>query len=227
MGLQEKMQRVNRHWAAVDDRSLPERRLLLLQGVNQEAFEQLMERLPLRRMEFVRREWKVKLARARYVRRKEELHEWLWLIKACTRAGMSGTSWPRLLPRLPGLGQSFQYWLDTGLMALATWESMLEDSPPNEGNWPFTTPDGRTVKMFAQFMAAFELAFWAVRRREIRAGLARNRLGREQEQATALLMAYGHGVRGWLGTKDRLSRNIPKLWPAKKKRRRKIRRKAA
>ena len=38
-------------------------------------------------------------------------------------------------------------------------------------------------------------------------------LSRAQEEATALLMAYGHGVRARLGDKAALVDSIPQLWP--------------
>jgi hypothetical protein len=66
---------------------------------------------------------------------------------------------------------------------------------------------------------AFETAWRAWLRAELELKIARGALRLAQECATALLMAYGHGVRARLGQKRALVRSIPNLWPRHKAKR--------
>ena len=73
-----------------------------------------------------------------------------------------------------------------------------------------------TVDQFAELAKAFDDAYWEIIGAEVDFGIARGRLLLAQREATALLMAYGHGVRGRFGQRSEMERSIPELWPKAK-----------
>jgi len=212
------MQRVSEHWAAVDDALPPESPLVLLREVDRQSFEELMEGLTGLRNAVTGRELRVRLARSVYERRKAIVHRWLRRIRGWMRGTMQGTDWMDLAQPVPGRGESYQHWWAAGTDALGMWEVMGENPPPSPVDWPLDMPDGGTAAQFAEAMKEMETAFWAIRRMEVKLRIARSRLWRAQERATALLMAYGHGVRAWLEQTDALVRSIPELWPKHQRR---------
>ena len=207
VALDDKLARVARHWAVVDEALPSAYPLVLLHGVEQAGFVGLSRRLPGLRDGVDAAELNVKLARTAYERRKRVVHEWV-------RANYRGTDCFTLVGRMPGRGRSCQYWREAARGALEMWELVVTNSPPGPGVWPQTLWDGRTVKEFAVVVKSFEEAHVAIIAAEVDLKIARGNLQRAQTEATALLMAYGHGVRARLGDHGALVDSIPQLWPS-------------
>ena len=242
VGLQEKLSRVRRHWALVDEELLPAGPLVLLWDVGLAQFGELCARWPESRQAVDAAELEVKLARAAYERCKEELHEWLRAIRRWMRAYYQETDYYPLVPRMPVRGASFKRWHQAALKTLAMWKAMVADPPEplpvgdEDGEasgdmWeypvrlyegavdPFGEVVKTTVQQFEEVVRAFEAADAAMIGAEIDLQVVRGTLARAQGEATALLMAYGHGVQARLGNKGALVRSIPQVWPKHKPKR--------
>ena len=212
VGLAEKMRRVAAHWAAVDDALPPNHPLVLLSDVNRDDFGRLAQRLWDLRAEVQTVEVRAKVTWGAYKQRKREVHRWLRQINSWMRGNYRGTDCFALVRRVPGLGQSYQHWWGATLRALVMWKLVIAE-PPDPPGAPLTLGGGRTVEQFEQLFEAFKAAEWAIIPAEVKLQIARSRLRRAQAEATALLMAYGHGVQARLGQEGELVRTIPQLWP--------------
>ena len=212
VGLGGKMRRVATHWAAVDDALPPEHPLVLLSDMNSDDFDRLAQRLAGLEAAVTAAEVKLRVTRGAYEQRKREVHRWLRQINSWMRGNYRGTDCFALVRRVPGLGQSYQHWWDATLGALVMWKLVIEE-PPGPPEAPLTLAGGRTVGQFENLVKAFKAAEWAISPAEVKLQIARSRLRRAQAEATALLMAYGHGVRARLGQEGELVRSIPQLWP--------------
>ena len=84
---------------------------------------------------------------------------------------------------------------------------------------PLTLGDDTTVEQFAELVRAFDAAYWAIVDAEVDLKIAHGNLRLAQDEATALLMAYGHGLRARFGDKGELIRSMPELWPRPKAKR--------
>lgn len=241
-GLQEKLSRVRRHWALVDDELLPASPLVLLGDVGLEGFAELCGRLPELRLAVDSVELEMRLARAAYERRKEALHEWLRAIRMWMRVNYQETDYYPLVRRPPVRGASFKRWHQAALKTLAMWQAMVANPPeplPLESEddvesgemweYPVTLSEGAvkqfdevvkpTVQHFAEVVRAFEVSDVALIEVETDLEITRSALTKAQAEATALLIAYGHGVRARLGQKGALVRSIPQVWPRHKPKR--------
>ena len=213
VALDEKLARVARHWAVVDGALPPAYPLVLLHGVDQAGFVGLSRRVPGLRNRVDAAELNVKLARTAYERRKRVVHEWVRAIHVWMRANYRGTDCFTLVGRMPGRGRSCQYWREVARGALGMWVLVVTNPPPGPGVWPQKLWDGRTVEEFTVVVKSFEEANEAIIEAEVDLKIARDNLRRAQTEATALLMAYGHGVRARLGDHAALVESIPQLWP--------------
>ena len=213
VGLEGKLERVLEHWALVDAALPPSRPLWLLEDLDRAASEALAEELPGLRRALRAQEQAVTLAWAEYQRRKAEMHEWLRAVNQWARAWLRGTEWFALVGRVPGRERAFQIWQDSALDALMMWQKLELDPPPAYAGWPFWDPQHCTLQNFEEDFAAFEAAHRAVGTAEMELRMARSELRFAQKRGTALLMAYGHGVRARLGHKGTLVKSIPNLWP--------------
>jgi len=213
VGLGSKLSRVAGHWAAVNQVLPPSFPLVLLAGVERGGLDELEGRLSALRNGVREAELNLKLARAGYERHKREVHGWLRRIKLWMRAYVQGTSWWALRERLPGRGQSYGHWHHAAMAALLMWRNMERNPPDICIGWPMNLGHGETLEKFEELVRAFELANGSVVDAELDLKIARGGLSRAQEEATALLMAYGHGVRARLGDNAAMVRSIPQLWP--------------
>jgi hypothetical protein len=185
--------------------------------VNREGFKSLRLGLSPLWDAVVDEEVRLKVARSAYELHKRELHGCLKLINSWMRGNYRGTSCFALVRRVPGLGQSYQHWWDAALTALVMWDLIVKERPgPPE--CPITLGNGWTVEQFEEFVLAFEAVYWAITSVEVKLEIERSVLRMAQAEATALLMAYGHGVRARLGQKAALVRTMPRLWPKHKAR---------
>jgi hypothetical protein len=213
VGLGSKLSRVAGHWAAVNQVLPPNFPLVLLAGVERGGLDELEGRLSALRNGVREAELNLKLARAEYERRKRELHGWLRRINIWMRAYVQGTSWWALRRRVPGRGQSYAIWHDAATDALTMWQGMVQNPPDICIGWPMNLGHGETLEKFEALVRSFERANGAVAEAEMDLKIARGGLSRAQEEATALLMAYGHGVRARLGDHATMVDTIPQLWP--------------
>jgi len=210
--LEDKMRRVARHWAVVDDKLPPEYPLLLLSGVVREGFDELLASLPGLRDRVGATEVNLKIVRGNYERLKRELHGWVGWFNGCLRQ-WHGSGLACMVRRLPGLGRSFRHWWKAALHVSTVWELAEKNPPDASWCWPIEYPRGGTLPDFAKLGRAFDTAYRSINKAEVDLKVARGNLQVAQQQATALLMAYGHGVRARLGQSGELVRSIPKLWP--------------
>lgn len=118
--------------------------------------------------------------------------------------------------RVPGRGQSFEHWWQAAEGALLLWKRIEADPPPPPPGYDPGTPLCRTLAEFEADVRAFHDAWWALCAAEVALKIARASLRRAQDRATALLMAYGHGVRGRLENGSALLRAVPRLWPERR-----------
>lgn len=213
VALDDKLARVARHWAVVNEALPLEFPLVLQHGVVEAGFVGLSGRLPGFRDGVDAAELNVKLARAAYERRKGDVHEWVRAIHVWMRANYRGTDCFALMRRMPGRGRCCQYWREAARGALGMWVLVVTNPPPGPGGWPKTLWDGRTMEEFAVVVKSFEEAHVAIIAAEVDLKIARGILQRAQAEATALLMAYGHGVRARLRDHGALVDSIPQLWP--------------
>ena len=95
-GLYGKMQRVNLHWALVDDELPASYPLILLSGVHRAGFDGLGERLPGLREGVRTAKFNAKLARARYVGCRAKVHRWVRDINEIGRASCRERVSPRV-----------------------------------------------------------------------------------------------------------------------------------
>ena len=217
--LDDKLVRVLRHWAAVDAVLPSAHPLWLLAETNRAATEALVESLPVLRQRVQAVEQELELARAAYERQKGVVHEWVRAIERCVRAYMQGTAWMSLVERLPGRGQAYGFWWRAATGALVMWRLMEARPPPVAVGWPLELGHGATPEEFAQVVRAFEQTHLALAQAGVERKIARGGWLRAERQVTALLMAYGHGVRARLGQKGALVRSIPQVWPRHKPKR--------
>jgi hypothetical protein len=204
------------HWGAVD-RVLPAAHpLVLLQDVTREASATLVAGLSALRRAVEERETHLALARGDYEMLKADLHRRLPQFNSLLRGYYQGSRWFAARRRVPGRGQSFEHWSETARAVLTVWRA-IADAPPTPGVSPLAHPgtlgDGTTVEQFAELLRAFEAAYWRIMEEEVELKIASGNLMLAQDQATALLMAYGHGVRARLGNRGTLVEMIPRLWP--------------
>ncbi len=211
--LDEKLSRVLAHWAAVDAVLPGARPLVLLEDMDRAASEALAEQLPGLRNAVRAQEQAVVLAQAGYEERKAVVHEWVRAIFHWVRKLMKGLAWASLAGRVPGRGQGFEHWWNAAFDALSLWRKLEQDPPNLPGCWPMDLGRGRTVEQFEPVVHEFKAAYRELNAEELDLKLARGALRRAQRRATALLMAYGHGVRARLGQKGALVQAIPRLWP--------------
>ena len=210
--LDDKMRRVNRHWATVDQQLSPEWPLALLHGVVREDFDGLITAMPGLRGGVTAAEVGVKLARGKYERLKRELHGWVGWFNGCLRR-WHGTGLDSTVRRLPGLGRSYGHWSKAALHVSTMWEEAEKNPPDAPGNWPIEYQCGGTLQDFDELARAFDAAHWSIVAAEVNLKIVRGNLRVVQRQATALLMAYRHGVLARLGQRGALVRGIPQLWP--------------
>ena len=213
VGLDGKMARVSGHWAVVDEALPPQCPLLLLSGVDGEGFERRRLEFPALRKRVIAQEQAVKLVRASYEKRKGDVHGWVVDINRWVRVLLKGTEWASLARPVPVRGRSYGKWHRAASDALGSWRMMEVDPPDVVVNWPMNFRPDCTVEKFAEVVRAFGVSHLKLSKAELHLKMARGALRRAQEQAAALLMAYGHGVRARLGQKGALVRSIPKLWP--------------
>ena len=228
VGLDEKLTRVLTHWKAVD-RGLPAAHpLVLLESTTREASQKLATGLPALREVVEEREMDLAVARGNYGALKADMHRVLRLFNSWMRGCFQGTSWFPLVRRVPGRGQSYGHWSGAATNALNLWQRIVKAPPDPEVDplaRPLTLGDGTTVKEFAKLVRAFDVAYGAIGDAEVDLKIARGDLWLAQDEATALLMAYGHGLRARFGDHAELIRSMPVLWPknsvsSKKKRKR-------
>jgi hypothetical protein len=222
VGLDDKLKRTERHWVAVDEALPPAHPLVLLSGVSRGGLHELRERLPGLRGAVDAAELDLELARSGYGERKAVLHRWLRDINIWMRASYRWTPWFALVRRVPVRGQSYQHWWEAAINALGIWRGVVAAAPVllSDGTpRPVVFSDGRTLNQFEEVVREFEAARWAVNPAEVDLELARGALELAQKEGTALLMAYGHGVRARLGPRGQLVRRIPQVWPKHKPKR--------
>ena len=212
-GLYGKMKRVNLHWALVDEELPASYPLVLLAGVDRAGFDGLVERMSGLREGVGPAKFNAKLARARYVRCRAELHRWVRDINVLMRGYYGGTDWFTLVRRVPGLRRGYGVWWKAAHHALELWKSIVKDSEPGPWQWPVTLGNDGTVEQFAEVIRAFEAAHDGLQPVKTSLKLAQSALRRARAEGAALLMAYGHGVRARLGEDGALVRSIPRLWP--------------
>ena len=210
--LEDKMRRVNRHWATVDQQLPLEWPLALLRGVVREDFDGLLAALPGLRDGVNAAEVRMKITRGEYERLKRALHGWVGWFNRCLRR-WHGTGLASTVRRLPGLGRSFGHWSKAALHVSTMWEDAEKNPPDAPGNWPIEYPCGGTRQDFDELVRAFDAAYWSIVHVEVKLKIARGNLRVAQRQATDLLMAYGHGVQARVGQRGELVRSIPQLWP--------------
>ena len=212
-GLYGKMQRVNLHWALVDDELPASYPLILLSGVHRAGFYGLVERLPGLREGVRTAKFNAKLARAQYAGCRAKVHRWMRDINVWMRGSYQGTVWFTLVRPVPGLRRGYDLWWKAAHHALELWKSIVKNPEPGPVQWPVTLGNGGTVEQFAEVIRAFEAAREGLRPAEMDLKLAQSVLRRTRAEGAALLMAYGHGVRARLGEDGALVRKIPQLWP--------------
>ena len=215
VGLYRKLERVSDHWGLVNVELPAAYPLVLLQGVGRTEFDQLTERLPELRTAMRQQKFEMKLAWEAYRGQKGIIHDFLRVMNVWMRAYFKETPWIELMPRVPGRLESYGRWWNAAMDMLCLWKRMVEEQPENPG-WPMDLGAGRTLEQFEAAIAAFESARGAILPAEMDWKLAREVLRGAQRETTALLMAYGHGVRARLGHEGRLVRTIPKVWPGTK-----------
>lgn len=216
VGLDGKLTRVLKHWEAVN-RALPVAHpLVLLQGSTREASGRLAAGLPALREVVEEGEMDLAVARGNYEVLKADVHRVLRLFNSWMRGCFQGTSWFPLVRRVPGRGQSYEHWSGAAANALNLWQRIVK-APPDPEVDPLARPlmlgDGTTVTQFAKLVRAFDAAYEAIGDAEVDLKVARGNLGLAQDEATALLMAFGHGLRARFGDKGELIRSMPQLWP--------------
>ena len=212
-GLYGKMQRVNLHWALVDDELPAAYPLVLLSGVDRAGFDGLVERMSGLREGVGPAKFNAKLARARYVGCRAKVHRWVRDINVWMRGSYQGTDWFTLVRRVPGLRRGYGIWWKAAHHALELWKDIVKNPEPGPCQWPVELGNGGTVEQFAEVIRAFEAAREGLRPAEMDLKLAHSALRRARAEGAALLMAYGHGVRARLGEDGALVRSIPRLWP--------------
>jgi hypothetical protein len=217
VGLDGKLTRVLAHWAAVNEALPAEYPLVLLHGWTREVFAELAGNLAGLRDAVVAREVDAGIARGNYKVLKRQVHRALRLFNSWMRGSFKWESWFGLVKRVPGRGQSWGHWSDAAANALTLWR-LIVDAPPDPLGRRRTLGDGMTVEQFAELVEAFDETNWEIIGTEVDWGIARGRLLLAQREATALLMAYGHGVRARFGPRSEVVRSIPVLWPKAKPR---------
>lgn len=206
VGLDGRMTRVARHWAAVDDLLPAAHPLVLLADETRERFQELAQELPLLQNALLGAAVDLKLAWGVYERHKRGMNVWL-------RASYQGTDVFAARRRVPGGGQSFDHWWKAAQGALLLWRNIETDPPPMPPGYDPGTPLRRTLAEFEGAVGAFNGAWWVLRAAEVEWKIARGKLGLAQDRATEMLMAYGHGARARLGNKGALLISSPRLWP--------------
>jgi hypothetical protein len=214
VGLEERMRRVNRHWATVDRQLPADGPLALLQNVKRAGFDGLLAALPGLREGVDEAEVDLKLARGEYERLKRELHGWVGMFNRFLRC-LQG-QWRPMARRLPGLGRSYDRWSSAVLHILKTWRALEKNPPSWLVDWPKDYRPDWTLPNLTALAAAFDAAWWTIVGAATDLEIARGNLRLAQAEATALLMAYGHGVRARLGQRGALVRSIPQVWPKHK-----------
>jgi hypothetical protein len=126
---------------------------------------------------------------------------------------MQGTAWTVLIGLVPGLGQRYQYWVTGAHDARAMWELMERNPPDISLGWPMEFREDCSLANYTAAVQAFEQSWAALRRAELHLKIARGALAKAQDEATACLMAYGHGVRARLLNNQAMLKSIPQLWP--------------
>ena len=216
VGLNEKLTRVRAHWKTVDRKLPAAHPLVLLESMTREASQKLAAGLPALREVVEEREMDLAVARGNYEVLKADVHRVLRLFNSWMRGCFQGTSWFPLVRRVPGRGQSYEHWSGAATNALNLWQRIVKAPPDAEVDprtRPLTLGDGTTVKQFAALVRAFDAAYGAIGDAEVDLKIARGNLRLAQAEATALLMAYGHGLRARFGDKGELIRSMPELWP--------------
>jgi hypothetical protein len=190
--------------------------LVLLESMTREASQKLAAGLPALREVVEEREMDLTVARGNYEVLKADVHRVLRLFNSWMRGCFQGTSWFPLVLRVPGRGQSYAHWSDAATNALSIWQRIVKAPPDPEVDpraRPLTLGDGTTVKQFAALVRAFDAAHETIGDAEVDLKIARGNLRLAQAEATALLMAYGHGLRARFGDKGELIQSMPELWP--------------
>jgi hypothetical protein len=216
VGLDGRMTRVARHWAAVDDLLQPAHPLLLLADESRVAFQQLAQQLPALRSALAGAEIDLKIAWGAYKRCKREMHRWLNGFNVWLRAYCKWTPYFAARQRVPGRGQSFEHWWTAAQADLSLWKNIMADPPPWPPGLNQGTPLRRPIEEFEAAVRAFGETWWALSAAELEVKIARGKVQKAQDRATELLMAYGHGVRARLGNKSELVKSFPQMWPQRK-----------
>ena len=216
VGLNEKLTRVLAHWKTVDRKLPVAHPLVLLESMTREASQKLAAGLSALREVVEEGEMDLAVARGNYEVLKADMHRVLRLFNSWMRGCFQGTSWFPLLRRVPGRGQSYEHWSGAATNALNLWQRIVK-APPDPEVDPLARPlmlgDGTTVTQFAKLVRAFDAAYEAIGDAEVDLKIGRGDLRLAQAEATALLMAYGHGLRARFGDKGELIRSLPELWP--------------
>ena len=215
VALNSKLTRTLRHWAAVDAVLPPTHPLVLLEDSDRATSGALAQSLPVLRQRVLERELELVLARAAYERHKGVVHGWVRAIERWVRLYMQWTDWKALVELIPGRGQAHHVWSKMASNTLSMWRMMVADPPDIPVGWPMDLCRGATVEEFAQIVREFELSHCAVEEAKQDLQIARGGLERTQQRATALLMAFGHGVRARLGNEGDLVKSLPELWPSR------------
>lgn len=208
--------RVQRHWAAVNARLPPDRPLILLSATERDRFSQLRQELTAAEDAVDRAILERELAIEALRLRKEALHprlDW-WRCNLTAFAPTSG--WLAARPPLPQRASSVWRYRPALVIMRYVWSRLAALDPPLP-EVPLVAPDGFTR---ADLEAAWE-ALWAAEEAlveaELEETLARAERALLYQEATALLMAYGHAVRSRLPPGDALRQALPPLWPRRRK----------
>lgn len=216
VGLNEKLTRVLAHWKTVDRKLPAAHPLVLLESMTREASQKLAAGLSALREVVEEGEIDLAVARGNYEVLKADVHRVLRLFNSWMRGCFQGTSWFPLVQRVPGRGQSYEHWSGAATNALNLWQRIVK-APPDPDVNPLARPlmlgDGTTVTQFAKLVRAFDAAYEAIGDAEVDLKIGRGDLRLAQAEATALLMAYGHGLRARFGDEGELIRSMPELWP--------------
>ena len=213
VGLKDKIRAVLHHWVLVDEVLPPAHPLLLLENVDRESLAALLATLVRLGREEQAREVKVGRARAAYERQKRVVHEWVRDIYQWMRAFMQGTPWIALVGVVPGLGQSYRHWWTAAGHTQVLWELMEEEPPDISTGWPMEFGTDATLENYQAVVRSLEISWQKLFQAEFDLKVTRGVIAKTQHEATACLMAYGHGVRARLLKNKAMVDSIPPLWP--------------
>ena len=213
--LSDRVRKISKHWAVVDEVLPAQFPLVVLSVYERAGFLAKWASRSEVDAGLAAEVQGVKLAVGRFKLAKRKLFGRMRVFRGLMRAFWASSEFYPATPLLPGAGAGDDVFFDAAERMAIVWRWLGEVSPLPPGRM-VALHDGYSGADFAVDLAALRGLADEVREARLEMRIARGRVEVFHAEMVKLVMAYGHSVRGRVGTGSPLLDWLPRTWPERR-----------